>query len=312
MGGTRMAEGSILKDLIKPPFANYDVVVYFGVGIFFLPFLFHYIGADKLKLLSFQFDIKPDFASILVSSLSILFGVYILGHMIAYAGSQFVERLMDSIFGKTSTVVLMGSKDRGGSNPMFRKQVWARSAKSWKRSKWVLLFRLMIHLPVLVPYLVLYGFGAFGFYRTRISQEVMEAAAAEYQAAGLPGGPVDADHPWYKAVEAYVMNRYPVVTARMYNYLVIFGIFRSLCIVFLFALWFEMAYIVEFATSGATHPALFSLGLTGTAGQGLSYLVLVTLYVFSLFSYLKFQRRYVEEAIFGFVFAKSKPEAAGH
>jgi len=103
-----MAEGGVLKDLVKPPFANYDIVVYFGCGIFFLPFLFHYIGADKLKILSYQFGIKPDFASIVVSSLSILFGVYILGHMIAYAGSQFVQRLMDSLFGKTSAVVFLG------------------------------------------------------------------------------------------------------------------------------------------------------------------------------------------------------------
>jgi len=39
--------------------------------------------------------------------------------------------------------------------------------------------------------------------------------------------------------------------------------------------------------------------------QALSYALLCIIYLFSLFSYLKFQRRYVEDAIFAFVFTKS-------
>jgi hypothetical protein len=35
-----------------------------------------------------------------------------------------------------------------------------------------------------------------------------------------------------------------------------------------------------------------------------SYSLLTIVYLFSLFSYLKFQRRYVEDAIFAFVFTK--------
>lgn len=303
-----MVSDGIIKDLIKPPFANYDVVVYFGCGIFFLPFLFHYIGPDKLKILSFQFDIQPPFAAVVVSSLSILFGVYILGHMIAYAGSQFVQRLMDSFFGKTSTVIILGSRDGGGSNAMFRKRVWDCAAYWWKKSKYVYVYRLFFHLPVLMPYIILYEFGSFGFYRTRVSDKVMETAKAAFKSWKLPGGPVDENHAWYKALEAYVLNYCPVATARMYNYLVIFGVFRSLCVIFLFALWFEAAYLVDFAVRGVSHPALFALGLQSPLGQGVSYCVLVTLYIFSLFSFLKFQRRYVEEAIFAFIFAKpAKP-----
>lgn len=300
-----MVQAEVLKDLIKPPFANYDVVVYFGCGIFFLPFLFHYVGEDHLRILSFNYAIEPHFAAVLVSSLSILFGVYVLGHMIAYAGSQFVEKLMDSLFGKTSTVVLLGSKDSGGTNPMFRHQVRTWLRRSWKRSARFLVVRAFLHLPVLIPYIALYSFGAFGFYRTRVSQGVMDRVASEFAQRKLPGGPVSADEPWYKAVEAYVMNNHAVATARMYNYLVIFGIFRSLSIIFLFSLWFEFAYALDKLFNKADHTGLFSLGYGGFRGLLLSYAILVTLYIFSLFSYLKFQRRYVEEAIFSFVMSKA-------
>lgn len=300
-----MAQAEALKDLIKPPFANYDVVVYFGCGIFFLPFLFHYLGVEHLRILSFNYSIKPDFAAIVVSSLSILFGVYVLGHMIAYAGSQFVEKLMDSIFGKTSTVVLLGSKDSGGTNPMFRRQMKAWLRKSWEKSARFLLVRALIHIPVLIPYVGLYLFGAFGFYRTRVAAGVMNRAASEFAERKLPGGPVSENHPWYKVVEAYVINNHPIATARMYNYLVIFGIFRSLCIIFLFSLWFELDYLMQELFTHRNHVGLFSLGYSGVWGLLLSYTILVTLYIFSLFSYLKFQRRYVEEAIFAFVVVKA-------
>jgi hypothetical protein len=79
------------------------------------------------------------------------------------------------------------------------------------------------------------------------------------------------------------MNNCPVATARMYNYLVIFGVFRSLCVILLISLWFESFYIIDVALRGSNHASLFSLGLPNPLGQGVSFAILVTLYVFSLF-----------------------------
>ena len=103
-----------IKDLVKPPFANYDIVVYFGCGLFSLPFIMHYIGSLRVSPTSFNFGIEPAIVSTVVTTLTVLFSVYILGHIIAYVGSQFIEKVMDSFLGKASTIVLLGRKGRQG------------------------------------------------------------------------------------------------------------------------------------------------------------------------------------------------------
>ncbi|RZK27418.1 MAG: hypothetical protein EOO61_23500 [Hymenobacter sp.] len=118
-----MAGIEAVKDLVKPPFANYDIVVYFGCGLFSLPFMLHY-GASFLKgpvdprstlarkLAKIDPAFSGDFIVPLIATLTVLVSVYIIGQIIAYLGGEFIEKLMDSYFGKASSTVLRGSTYR--------------------------------------------------------------------------------------------------------------------------------------------------------------------------------------------------------
>lgn len=292
--------------MVKPPFANYDVVVYFGCGLFALPFIFHYLGKPAITALSFEFGLQPPFVASLVGALALLFSVYILGHIIAYAGSQFIEKAMEAYFGKTSSVVLLASNSAPQSlNADFRDQIKGAAAHIFSKSTWLSgLGRSIFHLPVAPAYLVIYIFGIFGFYRTRMTKEVIAAAEKKFKTLPISGVDIVKDQKWFKPLEAHVMNNLPVPTARMYNYLVISGLFRSMCMIFLSALWFEFAYTIARCLGRDCPQGLLMLGNANFLGQLMSYILLTTVYLFSLFSYLKFQRRYVEDAVFAFVFSK--------
>jgi hypothetical protein len=293
----------ILKDLIKPPFANYDVVVYFGCGLFTLPFAKHYGWINPAVPVSFDFGIQPAIVNAIVTALAVLFSVYIIGHIIAYASSITIEKAIDFFFGKTSTVVL-ASAEQGDQNSTFREKLKEGLAAAFTRSTWAAgLFRAGIHIPAYPAYLVIYVLGIFGYYRSRVPAAVIELARDKFPGIGLRRTDISATEKWFKPLEAVVMNNHPAANARMYNYLVISGLFRSICLIFLASLWCELAYLFMYARGATAPPGLLMFGIEGFTGRWVSYAGVTVVYVFCLFSYLKFKRRYVEEAIFAFVFA---------
>jgi hypothetical protein len=152
----------------------------------------------------------------------------------------------------------------------------------------------------------IYATGVFGYYSSRVPQSVMDSASTKIARVGAQGARISTYSPWFKVVEHYVTNNLPMASARMYNYLVISGIFRSICTILLVALWFELYYLIHYVITGHEHIGIFMSDLNGIQYRMWSYIVLSTVFIFSLFSYLKFQRRYVEEAIFAFVLAKDE------
>jgi hypothetical protein len=105
---------SAIRDLIKPPFANYDVVVYFGCALFSLPIIDHYIlKPTGFRFPTYQLDIGIKFADTAVSTLSLLFSVYLLGHIISYASSLLTEKFIETFFGKVSSAIIISTfKDK--------------------------------------------------------------------------------------------------------------------------------------------------------------------------------------------------------
>ncbi|RYZ78538.1 MAG: hypothetical protein EOP06_28855 [Proteobacteria bacterium] len=138
-----------------------------------------------------------------------------------------------------------------------------------------------------------------------MSDEVIKAADEKFKSLSPHNTSIKVDTQWFKPLEAVVINNNPGATARMYNYLVISGLFRSVCTIFLASLWFEFIYLFSKLLGLNPPEGLLMLGNKSVLFQFLSYASLSLVYIFSLFSYLKFQRRYVEDAIFAFVFTKS-------
>lgn len=117
----------------------------------------------------------------------------------------------------------------------------------------------------------------------------------------IPSGEIRVDTKWYKSLEYYVLNQIPDAVPRMYNYLVIAGLFRSLSFIFLWSSWFVIGYLLTFSWFGTWPLGLTDRG-TGSGAGIIELLSLTTLSVFCLVSYLKFQRRYAEEAIMALAF----------
>jgi len=90
-----------IKDIIKPPFANYDVVVYFGCALFSLPLIDHYVFKPTgFRFPTYQLNIGIPLADNAVSTLSLLFSVYLLGHIISYASSLLTEKSIETFLEK--------------------------------------------------------------------------------------------------------------------------------------------------------------------------------------------------------------------
>lgn len=299
-----------LKELIKPPFANYDVVVYFGGGLFCIPFVNRYIiEPTGLQWPKFEIKVGSDLANEVVSGLALAFSVYIVGHILAYVASQAIEKIVDRILGKVSTSIIISSWASPRSrNELIRALIFSKVGEIRQdRAVFVTALRAAIHVPAAPIYFLMYIVGIFSYYDTRVPYSVIQAARFRLPDLGIPDIRIDIKSKWFKPLEYFVINRYPAATVRMYNYLVIGGLFRTLCLVFLSALWGQLYYIVHYWKDGDwfLHPFLGTSGYLSAAAE---YACISLVYMFCFCSYIKFQRRYAEEAIFAFVFGP-KPES---
>ncbi|RYG96611.1 MAG: hypothetical protein EON58_11695 [Alphaproteobacteria bacterium] len=294
-----------LKDVIKPPFATYDIVVYFGCGLFSLPLIFHYlIEPAGFRFPRFSFHIGLEFAQDAISVLSLLFSVYVLGHIIAYCSSLTIEKAIDLYFGKISSAIILSTWSESVDRPELR-QAWRadRRAHAFRRGKLIQnSIRTLIVAPA-VPLVLLVNFiGGFDYYRSRVPRRLVFQAREKLIAMGY--GPAGLRDPWFKVLEHVIINNCPTATARMYNYLIIGGIFRSISFLFLVCIWFEIYFFIHYIFHGHYFvKALMSDGLSPYY-HAATFVILYSVFGFCLASYMKFSRRYAEEAIFAFVLAK--------
>ena len=301
------------KDYIKPPFANYDIVVYFGCSLFSLPLIFHYlIEPSGLRFPRFQFNIGIPFADAAISTLSLLFTVYILGHMIAHIASHAIEKSVDLFFGKISTALIISN--------LSEPREFTETVQGWIATRFVGAFRrphffssfirVLFFIPVFPVILFLIGFRQLEYFRSRIPPRIFAAVKKKCIERGF--GPVGLRTKWYKSIEHDVINNHPVPVVRMYNYLVISGIFRSLSLIFLACAWCEVYFWLHRILHG--HEIVRSL-MSDTPvrfGHAVALGGFNVLFGFSLSAYLKFARRYVEEAVFSFVLTGSSGSPNAH
>jgi len=293
----------------RPPFANYDIVVYFGGGLVTLPIVEHFY----LKPMNFAIR-QPlmasgnTFVDTTLGVLIFLFLSYLIGHGLAYGSGQVIQKFADNIFGKTSGVIIWESLTQDSNrNSRTRELIRGHIKEAFKRHNWFANgFRGIFHLPLIPVYILIYYVGIFGYYGSRVPQSIIDIIRKKLAALDLPEIPVVHRGFWFKPLEHYVMNNNPTATSRMYNYLVIFGLFRSLAFIFMLIIWLQIYYDIHHFLDG-------HLKLTPIISDGQRdmpkwqlYIFLYLNYFIALFSFLKFQRRYVEEAMFAFALTKEK------
>ena len=318
MGVARAWRRSSVSDLTKlapkPPFANYDLVVYFGGGLFALPVIHHfYFRPLQLTLQPPLITAGSPTIDAVLTVLFFLFFAYIIGHGLAYASGQIIQKGADGVFGKTSGVIIWESLTNDAERRKRTQElILHHLSHSFEKYNWLAsAARALFHLPILPFYFVIFKAGVFGFYGSRVPEEVIGLIRRRLALIGLPEIPVAHRGYWFKPLEHYVMNNFPVATARMYNYLVISGLFRSMALIFLLCIWLQGYYDIHWLLDN--HIRLAPILGEGSRAMPLwqLYLVLVCSYFICLFSFLKFQRRYVEEAMFAFALTRDNDLAQG-
>lgn len=297
-----------LRGLSSPPFANYDLVVYFGGGLFFIPFAYRYLLEPLgLRLPQFSVAMGSAFLTEAVATLATLFIIYVIGHMLAYSSSQLIEKALDRVFGKVSSAIVVSCRSNPSNrNELIRSLIFSRLRKIGKEKAIIVsIFRFLFHAPAIPIYLGIFALGFFGYYDTRIPRKTLNIASHKLKNMSQTREYISIHTKWYKPLEHYVINRCVGAVPRMYNYLIISGLFRTLSLVFMLSMWALIYFMFHFIVHGhwLVKP-LFGAGPEASApiSFAVEFSFLTIAFAFSTFSFLKFQRRYAEEAIFAFVF----------
>lgn len=291
-----------LKDLIRPPFATYDVVVYFGCGVASLPLLSHYIMPQGTSLPRSSFGIGVSWADDAIATLSVLFGIYILGHIYAFLSSLLIEKTADLVFGKMSSASIL-SRDRQVGDKSFDqirawvKDRWKRAWEPGGRSRSSI--RAIFLAPVIPAFIFAYVVKWFGHYASRISPDVF--ARIDEKLCERRLGAASHESGWYKAAEHDVINNDPEAVPRMYNYLVISGLFRTVAFLFALCAWLQLIRLISVVYAGSV-----TIG-DPVSMQILAWVAWNILFAFSFTAYIKFTRRYVEEMLFAFALKNRSP-----
>lgn len=291
----------------KAPFANYDLVVYLGAGLFGAILFYHYIIVpfalvDTDVLLPSAEATWPFQALFLISA-----GVlsYVSGHLVAYLSSHYIEGFLNKAVGSFSNVVRMSTEERTCFEESLREEIDNnRKGEAKFKGNW---FLYILHLFFLPWYWAVKKWGLFSALDTRIPKRMIEALD---QKLGVLFGNVSTSdaRQWFRWVEYYSFYNAPTASASMYNYLIISGFMRSVSLILLLVFWAMVLNFVNFVLVEYCNmipifeyqtPALHS-------GQSfLGWIVSISLvglgYVCALTTYVKFYRRYVEEAILGFL-----------
>lgn len=293
----------------KAPFANYDLVVYLGGGLFGILIFWRYIG-KPFGIFDFSNLILSDKPSSVENVLYLIFVTvfaYVIGHLISYQSSFFIEGFIEQTLGKFSKIIEVTTCDRSDRAIKVREEIKTnRIAYQWFTLRMPCMKEIAVpkplpflaHLPLLPWYIFVHFFGFFDFVDTRLPKR-MVVHVREKMNSELSEFDFEPEHQWFRWIEYYTSYNRLTSAASMYNYLVISGLMRSLSYLFLLSIWFEIFYLI--VPYYFKFPSISHGQDGGIFGWALYFFVLYIGYITTVTSYCKFFRRYVEEAVMGYL-----------
>lgn len=299
-----------ISDTKSLPFATYDIVVYLTTGFLALVatsfIILPHLGLDSAIV---EVSKQPSFIYSIIAFISFLLASYVYGHLIAFISSYVIERLVHSFLGYPSDVYFTLATN----GKVDDRTVFISSVKSYRFSL-VSFGLILLSLPAIPVYVGIYLIGAFGFYYPKIPFALLPKLKERIKSLNL-GVECAIGTRWIKVVEHYVANHCPVAYVRLYNYLVIFGLFRSVSLMSLCLLWAFWILIIfhniTFEFAGKSWTLALNLGW---AGAIFAFAVLSAVHVLNVMAFCKFNRRYFEEAVLAFLLCdpKASPTRSGH
>ncbi|MCI1142648.1 hypothetical protein MOP88_10735 [Sphingomonas sp. WKB10] len=228
--------------------------------------------------------------------MALIFGVYIIGHGIALLSSMFIEQFVHRTFGPPSKIITRSLISTGSSSAHLISNMSEQIKATYTRPSSSDLFRLIFHIPALHIYLVMYLFRLLGFYESKISGFVITRVQRRLEQKLDYADNIISNSSWFKIVEYACANDHAAAMGKMYNYLMIYGLFRSTSFLILSSMWCEVYFW------------LFRGGLgfmeSDSGNMAIRFATLSLAYWVSFVGYGKFSRRYAEEAVQAFALSE--------
>ena len=220
--------------------------------------------------------------------------------MLAYAASFIIEKSVNIALGKISSAIVISTLVHPREQSSTIKRWIARRVRGAfsRYSKFWLIFRILILTPSIPFIIISFWLDTFDYYKSRIPKAVF--TQIKKRAREKNYGTIGLRTKWYKIIEHDVINNNQLATQRMYNYLVISGIFRSIGFVFLLCSWAEFYYGIHKIIDHHEYTKAIMSDVTYNYNHLLMYVIYNILFMFCTTAYIKFSRRYVEEALFAF------------
>jgi hypothetical protein len=296
------------------PFTVYDVLGYLVPGTFALWVAFVFVKKMNTKaiLTSNALNIVgPGSEGVYFALFIFLIAAYATGHLVGLLSSISVEKLAVEYFGYPSRFLTANSEKEFSliiasnmQNYSF-KRIRVKFAKLFCWPIWIFI-KLLIFTELYTIFMKLLNNNIVSKFKFRLKSLEIEAGKFD-------------DFEWWKGVEFYIINNIPHAFTRMYNYLTIFGFCRNFSFIFivisnLYAAKF-ICKIFPTYDGLVTHEGRFGQWhweiqanwdwslLIASLGSGL---------IASLFflGFLKFYRRYSEEAILALSFYENSSKDA--
>lgn len=279
----------------KTPFKIYDVFGYLTPGmiaILYVFFSFHYT-----ETINFLFKSDTSASQLLVIGFLLLICSYVLGHCIALLSSFTSERLAYRATGYPSEFLTgEGSHKSPPSKPSMSvaapESVNELIAKNIRNQFCDFVFLFLIILPFFIFVFAMYILCILCLWehllkrmQGSVIRQLDKRFSTIFQDQRSTLGGVSPSRDWFILVEYYVIHNLQVGAERMYNYLTLYGFCRNASLAFYIGAWVLFAACL---LDGFTFHKLMVILLS----------LLVSILLF--FGFIKFSRRYSQEAILSF------------
>lgn len=293
-----MSDGANVR-VERIPFTIYDVIAYLGPGIVSAWAIFDVVpslfNAPNDSVARFVHDRSAIFgvAAIDIAVAIVVAGVfaYTLGVLIGFIASVTIEKLSIVYFGYPSEFVRTRYKFAG---PIADRDITKKFLANGCASGAILVQLICLPLTIFI-----WGANILALFSVVIKPlpETM-ILSWEERFQFLSGYKIGYERrvDWFRFVCFYVINNNPVAFLRMYNYLTLYGFLRNMTFIFLVSTWvYSSAAIVFCGTERGCTFAISALA-SGIVCGGL------------FCGFLKFYRRYTEEAILAFALMRIDPD----
>lgn len=285
------------------PFTVYDIVGYLipGItGLWCLLYVFEYFGilGDTKDVVMLG---SGDFSVALAVLLFFVFA-YLTGHVIGFLSSVTVERLSIAFYGYPSAYICNEYCEK---EKIGKWSIEKNKKKFSKKHAWYFPVIFIFLFPIAIFLTVINKTKFYYLWIKSLPPSIIEMMMLNFEqkteSAGLVLKKINFEESddWFRFVCFYTFNNYQNAAYRLYNYLTIYGFIRNMCLIFNFATWFFILSSI-LSSIELSFPKESTIQIHFAWPEISATVICAMLTIILFLTFLKFYRRYTEEAILAF------------